>query len=223
MTPEHWERVKDILAAALELPPEERGDWLGQACAGDEELRREIELLLRSEQEAGVEFLDEPSFAEAAAALIPIEDNPWIGRRVGAYQIVEQIGVGGMGEVYRAFRADDQYRKEVALKVIRAGQDSNSVISRFRNERQILANLEHPNIARLLDGGTTDDGVPYIAMELIEGQPIIEYCDHLKLSIAERLQIFQRVCEAVQFAHEHLIIHRDIKPWKVSLVTTEAA
>jgi serine/threonine protein kinase len=153
MTPEHWERVKDVLAAALELPPEERGNWLGQACAGDGELRSEIELLLQSEQVAGPDFLGESSLAEVAAALIPIEQNLWIGRRVGAYQIVEQIGVGGMGEVYRAFRADDQYRKEVALKVIRAGQDSNSVISRFRNERQILASLEHPNIARLLDGG----------------------------------------------------------------------
>ena len=220
MTPERWERVKDVLAAALELPPEERGDWLGRACAGDGELRSEIELLLQSEQVAGPDFLGESSLAEVAAALIPIEQNLWIGRRVGAYQIVEQIGVGGMGEVYRAFRADDQYRKEVALKVIRAGQDSNSVISRFRNERQILASLEHPNIARLLDGGSTDDGVPYIAMELIEGQPIIEYCDHLKLSIAERLRIFQRVCAAVQFAHEHLIIHRDIKPGNI-LVTTD--
>jgi serine/threonine protein kinase len=220
MTPERWERVKDILAAALELPPEERGDWLGQACVGDEELRSEIELLLQCEQVAGPAFLGESSFAEVAATLIPIEQNLWIGRRVGAYQIVEQIGAGGMGEVYRAFRADDQYQKEVALKVIRGGQGSNSVITRFRNERQILASLEHPNIARLLDGGTTDDGVPYIAMELIEGQPIIEYCDHLKLSIAERLRIFQQVCEAVQFAHEHLIIHRDIKPGNI-LVTTE--
>ena len=220
MTPERWDRIKEVLATALELPPHDRACYLDQQCNGDDPLRSEIELLLRSEQEAGVEFLGAPSFAEAAAALIPIEDNPWIGRRVGAYRIVEQIGAGGMGEVYRAFRADDQFRKEVALKVIRSGQDSNSVITRFKNERQILASLEHPNIARLLDGGTTEDGVPYIAMELIEGQPIIEYCDHLKLSIAERLRIFQQVCEAVQFAHEHLIIHRDIKPGNI-LVTTE--
>ncbi len=220
MTPERWDRVKDILAAALEMPLHARASYLDQQCKDDDLLRSEIELLLESEQEAGSEFLGESSFAEAATALIPIEDNSWIGRRVGAYRIVEQIGAGGMGEVYRAFRADDQYRKEVALKVIRAGQDSHSVITRFKNERQILASLEHPNIARLLDGGTTEDGVPYIAMELIEGQPITKYCDQLKLSVAERLQIFLQVCAAVQFAHEHLIIHRDIKPGNI-LVTTE--
>ena len=220
MTPERWDRVKDILAEALELPPHERASYLDQQCKGDDLLRSEIDLLLQSEQEVGSEFLGESSLAEAATALLPIEDNSWIGRRVGAYRIVEQIGAGGMGEVYRAFRADDQYRKEVALKVIRAGQDSNSVITRFKNERQILASLEHPNIARLLDGGTTEDGVPYIAMELIEGRPITEYCDQLKLSVAERLRIFLQVCAAVQFAHEHLIIHRDIKPGNI-LVTTE--
>lgn len=220
MTPERWDRVKEVLATALELPPHERASYLDRQCIGDDALRSEIELLLRGEQEAGSEFLGESSFAEAATALIPIEDHSWIGRRVGAYRIVEQIGAGGMGEVYRAFRADDQYCKEVALKVIRAGQDSNSVITRFKNERQILASLEHPNIARLLDGGTTEDGVPYIAMELIEGRPITEYCDQFKLSIAERLRIFLQVSSAVQFAHEHLIIHRDIKPGNI-LVTTD--
>ncbi len=220
MTPERWEKVKEILAAALDLPPHERASFLDRQCNTDDSLRSEIELLLRHEQKAGPGFLDESDLAEAAAALIPVEDNSWIGRRVGAYRIVEQIGAGGMGEVYRAFRADDQFRKEVALKVIRAGQDSNSVITRFKNERQILASLEHPNIARLLDGGTTEDGVPYIAMELIEGQPITTYCDSLKLSIPERIRIFLQVCAAVQFAHAHLIIHRDIKPGNI-LVTSE--
>src|SRR5581483_748120 len=220
MTPEDWAKIKGILAATLDLPPHDRASFLDARCNGDDSLRGEIELLLRREQEAGPEFLAESAFAEAAAALIPTEDDSWIGRRVGAYRIVEQIGAGGMGEVYRAFRADDQFRKEVALKVIRAGQDSNSVITRFKNERQILASLEHPNIARLLDGGTTEDGVPYIAMELIEGQPITEYCDRLKLSITERVRIFLQVCAAVQFAHQHLIIHRDIKPGNI-LVTTD--
>jgi non-specific serine/threonine protein kinase/serine/threonine-protein kinase len=222
MTPERWERVKEVCAATLELPSHDRAPFLDEQCNGDDALRSEIELLLRGEKEAGPEFLGESCFAKAAAALIPVEDNSWIGRRVGAYRIVEQIGAGGMGEVYRAFRADDQFRMQVALKVIRAGQDSNSVVTRFRNERQILANLEHPNIARLLDGGTTEDGTPYIAMELIEGEPITDYCDHLKLSIPERLRIFLQVCAAVQFAHEHLIIHRDIKPGNI-LVTAEGS
>jgi eukaryotic-like serine/threonine-protein kinase len=220
MTPERWERVKEVLAAALDLPSVDRASFLDEQCNGDDSLRGEIDLLLRREQEAGPGFLDESDLAAAAAALISLEGDSWIGRRVGAYRIVELIGAGGMGEVYRAFRADDQFRKEVALKVIRAGQDSNSVINRFKSERQILASIEHPNIARLLDGGTTLDGVPYIAMELIEGRPIIEYCDRLKLSIAERIQIFLQVCAAVQFAHEQLIIHRDIKPGNI-LVTAE--
>ena len=220
MTPERWEKVKEVLAAALDLPPDERGSFLDRECIGDDQLRAEIDLLLQSEQAAGSDFLGESSLAEVAAALLPDQENSWIGRRVGVYRIVEQIGAGGMGEVYRAFRADDQYRKEVALKVIRAGQDSGAVITRFKNERQILASLGHPNIAHLLDGGTTDEGVPYFAMELIEGEPITEYCDNRRLSIAERVRLFLQVCEAVQFAHQHLIIHRDIKPGNI-LVTTE--
>lgn len=220
MTPERWDRIKDVLGAALDLPPEDRTSFLDQQCVGDAQLRIEIELFLSSERDAGTEFLGEASLAEVAAVLLPAEENIWIGRRVGAYQITRLIGAGGMGEVYRAFRADDQYRKEVALKVVRAGQDSGSVITRFRNERQILASLEHPNIARLLDGGTTDEGMPYFAMELIEGDPITEYCDRHKLSIPERLRLFAQVCGAVQYAHQHLIIHRDIKPGNI-LVTTE--
>jgi serine/threonine protein kinase len=220
MTPERWERIKDILGAALELPDHERTQYLDRQCEDDPSLRCEIELLLRDAQNVEPQFLGETSLAEVAAALIPVEDNPWIGRRVGVYKIVEQIGSGGMGEVYRAFRADDQYRKEVALKVIRAGHDSGSVITRFKNERQILASLEHPNIARLLDGGTTDEGVPYFAMELIEGQPVTEYCDQKRLPIADRLHLFMQICAAVQYAHQHLIIHRDIKPGNI-LVTAD--
>jgi serine/threonine protein kinase len=120
-----------------------------------------------------------------------------------------------MGEVYRAYRADDQYRKEVALKVVRAGQDSGLVLRRFKNERQILAGLEHPNIARLLDGGTTDDGLPYFVMELIEGQALNEYCVSNKLTTTERLKLFLQVCSAVQYAHQRLIIHRDLKPGNI--------
>src|SRR5208283_5567142 len=146
--------------------------------------------------------------------------DSWIGRRVGTYKIIERIGVGGFGEVYRALRADDQYRMEVALKVIRAGQDSGFVVSRFKNERQILASLDHPNIARLLDGGTTEDGVPYFVMELIEGQTIDRYCNHHKLTTADRLKLFLPVCSAVQLAHQRLIVHRDLKPGNI-LVTVD--
>ena len=145
---------------------------------------------------------------------------PIIGKRISQYRIVEQLGSGGMGEVYRAVRADDQFQKQVAIKLVRAGEDSGLVIGRFKNERQILAGLDHPNIARLLDGGATDEGVPYFVMELVEGQPIDRYCDSHKLGIPARLKIFLQVCSALEYAHQHQIIHRDIKPANI-LVTAE--
>ena len=220
MTPERWQQVKQVLATALEVAPEERAAYLNQNCAGDDSLRRDVEQFLANEGPAGDEFLNPSCLAVTAAAVLPDDGNFWLGRRLGPYRIVEEIGVGGMGEVYRAVRDDDQYQKEVALKIISAGKNSGFVIDRFRKERQILASLDHPNIARLLDGGTTDDGTPYFVMELIEGQPITEYCHERRLSVAERLQLFAQVCAAVQYAHQHLIIHRDIKPGNI-LVTPD--
>ena len=220
MTPERWQQMKEVLATALDLAPAERTAYLDKRCAGDGSLRDDVDRMLLDEQRLSPQFLESTSVAEAAVSVLREEKNPWIGRRVGAYQIAEEIGAGGMGEVYRAFRADDQYRKEVALKLIRSGQDSGSVIARFKNERQILAGLEHPNVARLMDGGTTEDGLPYLVMELIEGQPINEYCQSQKLSISERLTLFLEVCAAVQYAHQRLIIHRDIKPGNI-LVTAD--
>ena len=143
-----------------------------------------------------------------------------IGRRLGAYQLLEEIGSGGMGEVYRAVRADDEYQDQVAIKLVRGGQGSAFVVERLRAERQILASFKHPNIARLLDGGTDEDGVPYLVMELIEGQPITTYCNQQQLGITERLRLFLLVCSAVQYAHERMVIHRDLKPSNI-LVTTE--
>jgi len=168
MTPERWQQVKEVLATALDLAPAERSAYLGKRCAGDDSLRGDVERMLLDEQRLSPQFLESTSMAEAAASILREEKNPWIGRQVGSYRIVEQIGAGGMGEVYRAFRADDHYRKEVALKLIRGGQDG-SVIAHFKNERQILAGLEHPNVARLMDGGSTEEGLPYLVMELIEG------------------------------------------------------
>jgi serine/threonine protein kinase len=213
-----WQQIKAVLSAALEVDPAARAAYLDEACADDSALRLEVEDLL--------EFEDDPEGAElesAAIALVGPEENGTaerIRRRVGPYEIVEQIGAGGMGEVYRAIRADDQYRKEVAIKLVRTGLDTNFVIERFRNERQLLAGLDHPNIARLLDGGTTEDGLPYFAMELIEGQPVHQYCDDRRLATAERLKIFLQVCSAVQYAHQRLIVHRDLKPGNI-LVTAD--
>ena len=222
MTPERWEQIKNVLAEALEAAPGSLAAYLDRSCAGDDDLRGEVELCLEHERQLSPRFLGDTALPRALASALTAEALPWVGRRIGAYKIIELIGVGGMGEVYRAFRADDQYRKEVALKVVRVGQDSSVIIARFRNERQILASLEHPNIARLLDGGTTDGGAPYLVMELIEGQPIAQYCDAHKLSVSERLALFAEVCAAIQYAHQRLIVHRDIKPSNI-LVTRERA
>ncbi len=218
MNAERWQRVKQILDEAITVKSAERSLFLDRACVGDPELRFEVDSLLSSHEQAGTGFLKNPAVnlkVEGAAAA-----TARAGRRVGVYQIVEEIGHGGMGEVYRAVRADGQYTKEVAVKLVRGGFDSASVQERFRNERQILASLDHPNIARLLDGGTTDDGIPYLVMELIEGSRIDSYCDEHKLSITERLNLFRQVCGAVQYAHQRLVIHRDIKPSNI-LVTRE--
>jgi serine/threonine protein kinase len=215
LSPERWQQVKELLATALEMDPAARTAYLDRACANDPPLRSDLDRFLAADQEAGREFLNTPAHATETMDGSEQNASPRVGRRVGPYQIVEEIGAGGMGEVYRAFRADDQYRKQVAIKLVRAGQDSGFVVSRFKNERQILASLDHPNIARLHDGGTTEDGLPYFVMELIEGQPIDQYCAQRQLSVPERLKLFMQVCSAVQYAHQRLIIHRDIKPGNI--------
>jgi len=216
MNPERWKKAKALFGTVLETVPSERSALLDKLCAGDPSLRAEIQQLLAADSEAGNEFLNQP--ADYSDLLDDYSGNASpqvgrrLGRRVGPYELAERIGVGGMGEVYRAFRADSQYRKEVAVKLVKAGENSKFVIDRFRNERQVLANLDHPNIARLLDGGTTEEGEPYFVMELIHGQAITEYCDTHKLSVTRRLNLFLRVCSAVEYAHQRLIIHRDLKP-----------
>jgi serine/threonine protein kinase/tetratricopeptide (TPR) repeat protein len=233
MTPERWRQVKGVLESALEVSPEERAGFLVDACQDDPALHQEVQSLLASDNgldsggNLGTEFLAKAGNAVSVAGSFSAEIDeeeakPWIGRWIGPYRIIEQIGAGGMGEVYRAVRDDEQYRKEVAIKLLRAGQDSALFVSRFRNERQILASLDHPNIAGLLDGGTTEDGTAYFVMELIVGEPIDQYCERHKLSLADRLNLFLQVCSAVQYAHQRLIIHRDIKPGNI-LVTSEGA
>src|ERR1700757_521716 len=220
MFTERWDEIKEKLLAALELQPAQRSAYLARIDAVDPVLREELDSLIACHERSGTDFLNEPLAQVTSALASQAEPDALLGRRVGSYQIMGQIGFGGMGEVYRAFRADDEYKKQVAIKLVRAGQNSDFVVNRFKNERQILASLDHPNIARLLDGGTTEKGVPYFVMELIEGMPIDEYCDTRKLPITERLNLFVQVCSAVQYAHQHLFIHRDIKPSNV-LVTSE--
>ena len=213
-TAERWQQVKEVLGYALELESSQRSAYLEEAGTGDPELKAEVERLLAVEDSARNLLGTVATQAEAGDAP-GAGAKSWVGQRVGPYKIVEPIGRGGMGAVYRAVRADDQYQKQVAVKVIQAGFDSAFVVSRFKNERQILASLEHPNIAHMLDGGTTEDRTPYFVMELIEGRPIDEYCDRQRLPVPERLRLFLQVCAAVQFAHQRLIIHRDIKPGNI--------
>ncbi len=221
MTPEQWERIKEIFEAALGRPPDERSAYIEQACAGDHALRQEVASLLAAHERAG-RFLEEPAVSRTWEGEPEVAGLSLVGRRLGAYRVIRELSRGGMGTVYLAVRADEIYRKRVALKVVNPGMHTDDILRRFGQGRQILASLDHPNIARLLDGGATEDGRPYFVMEYIEGEPITQYCDQQRLSIRERLRLFQQVCAAVQYAHQNLIVHRDLKPSNI-LVTTEGA
>ncbi|HZH30094.1 MAG TPA: protein kinase [Pyrinomonadaceae bacterium] len=230
MTPERWKQVEELFQAALDLPRDERPKFIAEAGADDDALRRQVEALIAQYEEAG-DFIEAPAFAvngfnPGSAAFrttqpTDIENDPMAGARVGAYKIVREIGRGGMGAVYLAVRADSEYQKRVAIKLVKRGMDTDFILRRFRNERQILASLDHTNIARLLDGGTTDTGLPYFVMEYIEGQPLYRYCDGEKLTIHERLRLFVQLCNAVAYAHQNLVVHRDIKPSNI-LVCSDA-
>lgn len=224
---EQWQQIEKLFYEAMELPSEEREAFLRQACAGDEELHREVQALLAANQDAQ-SFLDAPvpmpphsgTFSPtlimphpAAKTGATVES----GSRIGAYRLICEIGRGGMGAVWLAERADGQFYQQVAIKLLHAGSENEEVIRRFRHERQILASLDHPNIARLLDGGTTEDGRPYFVMEYIEGLPIDEYCRQHQLSVDDRLRMFRRVCAAVHYAHQNLVIHRDLKPSNIAV------
>jgi eukaryotic-like serine/threonine-protein kinase len=221
---EHWKQVEKIFNSALDRPIDERDAFLTEACGDDQSLRREVEYLMDCCEQAG-DFMESPaaySDAPAHDEVVTAQFDTMAGRQVGAYKLVREIGRGGMGAVYLAVRADNQFRQRAAIKLVKRGMDTDFVIRRFRNERQILAALNHPNIARLLDGGATDDGLPYFVMEYIDGIPIHRYCDTRRLTIAERLSLFRQVCAAVHYAHERQVIHRDIKPGNI-LVTEDGA
>lgn len=204
MTPERWSRLEEIFDAALARPEPEREPFLAEACGGDAQLLAHARRLLAAHEGAGA-FMKTPPLAEA-----PPEDLK--GQRAGPWLIEDLIGRGGMGTVWRAIRDDGAYAHEAALKVIRRGFDNAEITGRFRRERQFLELLNHPNIARLLDGGATADGRPFYVMELVEGEPITEWCWKRKLPLRERLRLFLDVCAAVAHAHSNLIIHRDLKP-----------
>jgi serine/threonine-protein kinase len=210
---DRWHTIDALFAQALDRPPEERAAFLDAACAGDDDLRDAVIRLLAA-SDASDTLLDAPRAVDWAAPLLAAPEAP--DAQVGPYRIGRELGRGGMGTVYLATRQD--VGKQVALKLVRAPFADPARIDRFLQERTVLAQLDHPNIARLLDAGTTDAGTPYFAMEYIHGTPIDRYCDDRQLSIDERLVLFEAVCDAVQHAHQNLVVHRDLKPSNI-LVT----
>lgn len=217
MRPEDWTNVSRICAEALSLAPEERGAFVVEACGGDARLELEVMSLLAQDPQGGPLDVPAGSLRELAREHAHSFEA---GDRIGRYRIVRRAGRGGMGQVYEAVSEDPELRRRVALKVIRRGMDSEDLLLRFRAERRILAQLDHPNIARFLDAGMTEDGRPYFAMEYVDGLPITEYCARGGLSVEERLRLFHQVCMAAHHAHRSLIVHRDLKPANV-LVTAE--
>ena len=212
MNPETWQKLKPLFHSALDLEPTERSRFLANACAGNSDVRSQVEKLLSAHDEAG-HFLASPALVDAGVILSEevMDDTDAasrVGQRIGPYEIVREIGHGGMGTVFLAVRADDQYRKQVAIKLINRGMDTDLILRRFMMERQILANLEHPNIARLLEGGSTADGLPYFVMEYIEGRPITEYCDARQFINTERLELlFAPQCFLLGLGRDPLGFH----------------
>ena len=217
MTSEQLQSAIELFDTASELTPGERGGYLLSACAGDQELRAQVELLLLKHEQAEAEdFLADPVLPDSDPQAFSL-----VGRHIGPYALLRELGGGGMGGVYLAVRADDLYRKEVAVKLVWPGMQREAIVRRFKQERRILASLDHPNIARLLDGGATEEGWPYVVMEYVDGMPITEYCDARRLDITERLKLFRTVCAAVAYAHQNLIVHRDLKPGNIFVTTSE--
>jgi eukaryotic-like serine/threonine-protein kinase len=220
MTPERYAQIKQMLDRAFSLTAEERQALFNQLDLDDPALRREVESLLARDAVA-TDYFTKPgralataNFADVLASIsLPYEN-------IGSYKLVRELGHGGMGTVFLAERADGQFQQRVAIKLLRFGGNAGGAVQRFKHERQILAALDHPNIAKLLDGGTTQDGQPYLVLEFIEGVPIDIYCQRNQLPLNDRLRLFRQICAAVHYAHQHLVIHRDIKPSNI-LVTNE--
>ena len=200
--------LKEIFDEALNLPDSDREKFINRRCGHDSELKNEVISLINS-------FSHSDDFLETPLTLIHQDEevfrDPFMGTQIGSYLVEGEAGFGGMGVVYSGKRNDNEYEQKVAIKILRHGITSDYLLKRFQIERQTLANLQHHNIARLLDGGRTEDGLPYLVMEFIDGIPITKYCEKNKLSVRERLRLFIEVCNAVQYAHQNLVVHRDLK------------
>ncbi|MEZ5424680.1 MAG: serine/threonine-protein kinase [Pyrinomonadaceae bacterium] len=217
METEDWKKIKQILDEALEIPPTERRRYL-DALKLEAEIREEVESLLSFEITA--DRLMPLTALELSKDFFEGSENPLIGRKIGVYEIIRELGYGGMGAVYLAERTDEKFEQKVAVKMLRREFNIEKIRERFKRERKIQAILVHPNIATLLDAGTTSDGIPYLIMEYVEGVPIDKFCRENNLDLDQRLKLFNKVCEAVSFAHQNLIVHRDLKPSNI-IVTRE--
>jgi len=206
-----WERIQSLFLEALDLPPQGRASFLDRACAGDEEVRRQVESLIAHDGTGDQQLAE--ALEDTAQSLLESEDLS--GTRLGVWRVLNEIGRGGMGTVYLAARDDDQFRKLAAIKVVTRGMDTEELVNRFRHERQILAHLDHPFIARLIDGGNTPQGRAFLVMEYVQGRPIDVYCRQDGLDVEARCGLFLKVCDAVSYAHRNLVIHRDLKPGNI--------
>ncbi|MGH9948732.1 MAG: serine/threonine protein kinase, partial [Pyrinomonadaceae bacterium] len=213
MDSNRWAMIKELFNETLDLPESERTAFLN-TC--DADLRGEVEQLLRADRDAG-QFIDEPAIVDIGL-FGELPNYSYLGTQIDSFKIVKEIGHGGMGTVYLAEHADESFTKHVALKLIKRGMDTGAVLKRFVMERRILAQLQHPNLANFIDGGSTADGLPYFVMEYVNGTPINKFADARGLSINQRIELFQKVCSAISYAHQNLVVHRDIKPSNI-LVT----
>jgi len=213
---DRWQKVRDLFDQLVDLPPAARERFLDEQCGDDVDLRRELVQLVVIDHHASDAAKSTGPLTKAIGAVV--EANTREGREallgtvIGSYRLAEVIGHGGTGTVYLADRMDDQYSAQAAIKIVESARFNAEINRRFRSERQILANLQHPGIARLLDSGHTERGVPYLVMEYVRGEPITKYCDRLQFNVEQRIRLLLKVCDAVQYAHRNLVIHRDIKP-----------
>ncbi|MEO6393456.1 MAG: protein kinase, partial [Pyrinomonadaceae bacterium] len=218
MADQNWQKIKDVFVAALEKEPRERAPYLDECCGGDRTLRQEVETLLDAHSELD-DFIEQPAFKVGD---VFAQDDQQREKQFGSYRIIREIGVGGMGAVFLAERVDGEFEHQVAIKIIRQTMVDSDLARRFRRERQILASLNHPNIARLLDGGVTETGTPFLVMEYVKGEALTTFAQDQQLDLNARLHLFLDVCGAVAYAHRNLIVHRDLKPNNI-LVSSEGA
>lgn len=212
-----WECIKEVFAEVADLPENQRAARTAELCGGDASMIARVKSLLASDDKAN-DFIERPAFSVAAA--LPTAINAAIGKHIGRYRIVEEVGRGGMGTVFLSERDDGEYQQRAAIKIVSSPFLGAENLTRFRQERQILARLNHPNIARLLDGGVTGEGLPYLVMEYVEGETLIDYANNRNLPVERKLTMFLKICRAVAHAHQNLIIHRDIKPSNI-IVTND--